>query len=41
MSLSVLMMVVEDGKPGIQAAAAAHADCLIVDRGSFVELVKA
>ncbi len=34
-------LVVEDGKPGIQAASAAHADCLIVDRGSFVELVKA
>ena len=34
-------LVVEDGKPGIQAAAAAHADCLIVDRGTFVKLVQA
>lgn len=33
-------LVVEDGKPGIQAAAAAHMDCLVVDRGQFVQLNK-
>lgn len=31
-------LVIEDGKPGIEAAAAAHIDCLIVDRGNFIKL---
>lgn len=34
-------LVVEDGKPGIEAAAAAPMDCLIVDRGNFVQLNRA
>lgn len=33
-------LVIEDGLPGIQAAAAAHMDCLIVDNDNFIELVK-
>ncbi len=33
-------LVVEDGLPGIQAAAAAHMDCLIVDNDNFIKLVK-
>lgn len=34
-------LVIEDGKPGIEAAAAAPMDCLIVDRGNFVQLNRA
>lgn len=34
-------LVIEDGKPGIQAAAAAHIDCLVVDRGNFVQFNRA
>lgn len=33
-------LVIEDGIPGIKAAAAAHMDCLIVNNDEFVELVK-
>lgn len=29
-------VVFEDGKPGIEAAAAAHMDCVIVDRGAII-----
>lgn len=29
-------VVFEDGKPGIEAAAAAHMDCVIVDRGNII-----
>lgn len=32
-------LIVEDGLPGIQAAAAGHIDCLIVDRGNLVRFV--
>lgn len=33
-------LVIEDGLPGIQAASAAHMDCLIVDNDNFIKLVK-
>lgn len=33
-------LVVEDGRPGILAAQAAHMDCLIVDNDKFVQLNK-
>ena len=33
-------LVVEDGRPGILAAAAAHMDCLVVDNDQFVQLNK-
>ena len=34
-------LIVEDGLPGIQAAAAGHIDCLIVDRGNLVRFIPA
>lgn len=34
-------IVIEDGMPGIQAAAAAHIDCLVVNNDQFVKLNKA
>lgn len=34
-------IVIEDGMPGIQAAAAAHIDCLVVDNDKFIKLNQA
>lgn len=34
-------LIVEDGLPGIQAAANGHLDCLVVDRGNLVRFIPA